>query len=80
MSAADLHHKIADSYLQLFKNLSIEAQSAFIAKLSASLQKPQKASRSVEDYIGAWQSEESATEIIADISANRTFNRKIEEF
>jgi hypothetical protein len=63
MSTLELHSKLADSYLSLLKNLSIEAQLDFLTKFSASLKAPKTPSRGVEYYSGCWQSEQSAEEL-----------------
>ena len=80
MKTLDLQHKLANVYLLLLRNLQVEVQLDFIAKLSTSLKYPKQEKKTVAYYSGIWQSDESAEDIIADIRNARTFNRKIETF
>ena len=72
---------IADYYFELLRNLNSESKIDLISKQSQSLKKGKKEKFiSLEDLFGAYKSEESAEEIIAELRASRTFNRKTENF
>lgn len=71
--------KIIDNYLGLLKNLPPDSKLEIISKLSDSLKSTKKPkSKSLQSVYGAFKSEKSAEEIIAEIREARTFNRKIE--
>lgn len=78
MNTSELHNKIADSYLHLMQNLSVDAKLDLIAKLSLSLKTTNTNKHSIEYYCGSWQTEDTAEEIIDNMRQSRTFNRKIE--
>jgi hypothetical protein len=70
---------IADYYFELLRNLSSDSKLDLISKLSQSLKKSKKEKNiSLEDLYGSYKSNETAEEIIAELRASRTFNRKIE--
>lgn len=80
MKAAHLKFNLVDSYLGLLNNLSTESKLELIAKLSESLKGSQQPTdKSVKDLYGAFISEKSAEEIIAELKASRNFNRKSPE-
>ncbi len=70
---------LADYYYGLLSNLNADIKLDLIAKLSQSLKKSEKEPVvSLESLFGAWKTEESAEELIAEIRASRVNNRKIE--
>jgi len=72
---------IVEGYFKLLNTLSIENKLDLIAKLSASVKSGISDKKSsLEDSFGAFKSEETAEEIIAEIRGSRCFNRQIEEF
>lgn len=76
-TATDIN--IADYYFGFLKNLKHDSKLDLITKLSQSLKNSEKKdSVSLQSLFGAYKSEETAEEIIAEIRASRTFNRKTE--
>ena len=73
--------EIADNFFGLIKNLSVEVKLDLINKIKKSLKasKKETADDSWKELFGAWQSEESAEEIIEDLRASRHTNRHIED-
>lgn len=78
--ASALSNNIIDSYLALIKNLNPKAKLDLISKLTQSLQNDLKQNENLfESAFGAWEGDETADELIADIRDSRTFNRRVEE-
>ena len=70
---------IADYYFGFLENLEHDSKLDLIAKLSQSLKNSEKKETiSLQSLFGAYKSEETAEEIIAELRASRTFNRKTE--
>ncbi len=71
---------IADNYWGMIKNLSADVRLELISRISNSL----KSDKSIEKsdswklLFGAFESEQSADEIIEDLSQSRSTNREIE--
>jgi hypothetical protein len=81
MEAADFKFNLIDSYLGLLRSLSPENKLELISKLSDSLKGSRKPTRkSISDLYGAFISKRSADEILSDLKASRSFNRKTEGF
>lgn len=81
MISSTQHTSLADYYFGLLKNLNADTKLDLIAKLSQSLKKEEKESIpeiTLESLFGAYKSEETAEEIIAELRASRVFNRNIE--
>jgi len=79
MKAADSKFNLVDSYFGLLKNLSQDNKLELIEKLSDTLKGQKKTTvKSLDDLYGAFISEQSADEIIADLKRSRNFSRKIE--
>jgi hypothetical protein len=76
----DINTTLIDGYLRLLGNLSPSDKLDLISKLTLSV-KTDIANRSDSFYkaFGAWESKQSADEIISDIRATRTFNRQTEQ-
>ncbi len=73
------NNSLADYYYQLLSSLNADSKLDLIARLSQSLRKNEKGKDiPLADLFGAYKSEESAEEIIAELRAARTFNRKTE--
>lgn len=81
MEPTSLPVTILDGYLHLLANLPTTSKLDVIARLSASI-KQDITSResSFRQAFGAFESEQSAEDIIADLRASRTFTRQIEAF
>jgi hypothetical protein len=81
MKTVDINTKLIDSYVGLLKNLSISNKLDLISKLTQSLKSDMAKGKSIfYKAYGAWDSNESADELISSIRSTRTFNRNIEEF
>lgn len=80
MKAADINTTLIEGYLRLLDNLSPGSKLDLISKLSLSV-KTDIAERKNTFYkaFGAWDSKQSAEQIIDDIKNSRTFNREIEK-
>lgn len=72
---------IADNFFSMIKNLSADVKLELISKISNSLKGTKKEIRddSWKTLFGAWQSDESAEEMIEMIRASRNTNRQIED-
>ena len=81
MKAIDINTTLIEGYMQLLSNLSSDNKLDLISKLSLSV-KSDISDRKTALYsaYGAWESEQTADEIIEEIHNCRTFNRKIEQF
>lgn len=73
------HNSLADYYFGFLKNLNTDSKLDLISKLCQSLKEPETISEtSLQSLFGAYRSEETAEEIIAELRATRMFNRNIE--
>lgn len=81
MKVIDINTTLIEGYLRLLGNLSQRNKLDLIAKLTRSA-KTDIADRKKSFYkaFGAWESKQSAEEIIANIRNSRSFNRQTEEF
>ena len=71
---------IVDNYFGLIKNLSSDVKLELISRISDSLRESgNQESDSWKKLFGAYKSEQSAEEIIADLRDSRFTNRKIED-
>lgn len=68
-----------EQYWQLLAHLDTDIKQALIERLSKSIKGKEEYQTSIEQAYGAWESEESAEELINEIRSSRTFNRKTEE-
>lgn len=81
MNIAELNKNIVDGYLGLLENLSPSNKLDLISKLTSSIKSDLKRKKSsFREAYGAFESSESAEEIIEDIRNSRNFNRQIESF
>ena len=79
MNSSSQHISLADYYFGFLKNLNSDSKLDLISKLSQSLKESQPVpATSLESLFGAYKSDETAEEIIAEIRASRVFNRNIE--
>jgi hypothetical protein len=72
---------MAENIFRMVKNLSADVKLELISKITDSLKGTKKEAKddSWKKLFGAWESEESAEEIIEDIRASRYTNRQIED-
>ncbi len=83
MKAPPLNNPLLTSYLQLAASLSTDSKLDLIAQLSASVKDELAAARSKNSFakaFGAFESTQTAHELIADLRASRSFTRQIESF
>lgn len=80
MSILDNTNPMIESYVDLFHRLSPQEQAVLLKKLSEEIknEKISSPAASTKDAFGAWQSDQSAEEIVRDIYESRTSNREIE--
>jgi hypothetical protein len=81
MKAMDIDTTLIDGYLRLLDNLSPSNKLDLISKLTLSVKNDiSDRKKSFYEAFGAWESNQSADEIINSIRGSRTFNRQIEQF
>ena len=79
MNTSAHHISLAEYYFGFLENLNADSKLDLISKLSQSLRKDETTQEtSLQSLFGAYKSEETADEIIAEIRASRVFNRNIE--
>ena len=79
MDVSSQYNSLADYYFDFLKNLDAESKLDLISKLSQSLKKKNDTPEtSLQSLFGAYPSEETADEIIAELRASRVFNRNTE--
>ena len=77
------HELVLDGYLRLAANLPFDSKLDLIAKLSAAVKVDVDSAHdklSFKAAFGAFESEQTAEEIIAELRASRTSSRQIEKF
>jgi hypothetical protein len=80
MKAVDINNTIIDGYIRLLDNLSPSNKLDLISKLTLSIKSDiAEKKKSFYKAFGAWESKQTAEEIIKVIRNSRTFNRQIEE-
>ena len=81
MNVIDINTTLIEGYLRLLDNLSPTNKLDLISKLSLSVKSDiSDKKKSFYKAFGAWESKQSADEIISDIRNSRTFTREIELF
>lgn len=82
MKAIDLNSRIIDSYFAFLKGLSKDNKLRLMRKLSNSIKedKEEIKTKEFDQAFGAWESKESAEDLVKSIRKSRNFNRNIEEF
>jgi hypothetical protein len=79
MASIPQNISIADYYFSFLKNLNSNSKLDLISQLSQSLKETDKSKEaSLQSLFGAYKSDETAEEIIAEIRASRVFNRNTE--
>lgn len=78
MESIDINTTLVEGYLRLLSNLSLNNKLDLISKLTLSV-KTDITERKSSFYkaFGAWESKQSADEIIDEIHKSRTFNRRV---
>lgn len=80
MKATDINTTIVDGYIRLLDNLSPGNKLDLISKLTLSVKADiAEKKKSFFNAFGAWDTKQSAEQIINEIRNSRTFNRQIEE-
>ncbi len=80
MKANDINTTLIDGYLRLLANLSPSNKLDLISKLTLSVKTDiSDKSKSFYKAFGAWDSTQTADEMISDIRASRTFKRRTEQ-
>ncbi len=81
MISSTQHRSLADYYYEFLKDLNSDNKLDLISKLSQSLKEKETVPETtLESLFGAYQSDETAEEIIAELRASRLFNRNTEPF
>lgn len=81
MKAIDINTTLIDGYLQMLDNLSPSNKLDLISKLTLSVKTDiTKKKRAFYKAFGAWESNQTADQIISDIRDSRAFTRQIEQF
>jgi hypothetical protein len=79
MAAITQNISIADYYFGVLKNLNSNSKLDLISKLSQSLKESERTEETtLQSLFGAYKSDETAEEIIAEIRASRVFKRNTE--
>ena len=79
MNLSSQYFSVADFYFEILKNLNPDTKLDLISKLSQSLKKSEEEPDvSLQSLFGAYQSEETADEIIEQLRASRVFDRNRE--
>lgn len=81
MKAIDIDTTLIEGYLRLLDNLSTSNKLDLISQLTLSVKTDITArKKSFYKAFGAWESKQSADEIIKDLRNSRILNRQIEQF
>jgi hypothetical protein len=81
MKAIDINTTLIDGYLRLLENLSPSNKLDLISKLTLSVKTDiSEKKNSFFKAFGAWESTETADEIINEIHKSRMLNRQTEQF
>lgn len=76
----DTNQTLIEGYLRLLENLNPDSKLDIISKLTGSIKADiTKRKKTFYEAYGAWESEKSPDEIIAEIRNSRIFNRQIEQ-
>ena len=79
MKTTDINNTIIDGYIRLLDNLSPSNKLDLISKLTLSVKSDiSEKKKSFYEAFGAWNSKQTAEEIIKEIRDSRSFNRQIE--
>jgi len=77
----DINNTLIEGYLQMLENLSANNKLDLISKLSLTIKGNDKVNnKTFYEAFGAWDSSQSAEDIIKEIRKSRILKRKIEKF
>ena len=80
MNTSGQHINLSEYYFELLKNINADSKLDLISKLSQSLKEGEVIPvTSLQSLFGAYKSDETADEIIAQLRASRVLNRNIEK-
>lgn len=80
MKTIDINTTLIEGYMEMLDNLSPSNKLDLISKLTLSVKTDlTERKKSFYKAFGAWDSKQSAEDIIKDIRNSRTFNRQIEQ-
>ena len=79
MDSSTQYKNYTEYYFDILKNLNADSKLDLISQLSQSLKSGKVDSPSLESLFGAYESEETADEIIAEIRSSSISNRHIEQ-
>jgi len=78
MDALNVNSILVNNYVALLQNMSQDHKLELIAKLAQSLKTEKEEGMSMKELFGAFQSEQTADQLIEEIRQSRVFNREIE--
>ena len=78
MDALNVNSILVNNYVALLQNMSQDHKLELISKLAQSLKTEKEEGMSMKELFGAFQSEQTADQLIEEIRAARVFNREIE--
>ena len=79
MKAGELNNKLVEGYLKLLENLTPLTKLELISKLSVSVSTDlKKTNKTFKKSFGAWESSETADELVEQLYNSRTFTRQTE--
>ena len=82
MNISNSKTSISNTYWEMLKDLSSDIKLELIAKLSASLVAKDNTSDTsnwTSEFVGRWEDDRTADEVIEDIRGARTSNREIQQ-
>jgi len=80
MITTDFNQTLLSNHIDLLRNLSSYQKLELISWLSQSLMSTTKKEISLRPLFGAFQSEQSAEQLVAEIQQSRLFNQERETF
>jgi hypothetical protein len=79
MNSLQIPKNLIQTYLDMLQNLHQDSKLELIVKLSETMKSDNIQKESEKSLFGAFQSDESAEELIENLKKARVFNRKIED-
>jgi len=78
MDTLNVNSILVNNYVALLQNMSQDHKLELISKLAQSLKTEKEEGMTMKELFGAFQSEQTADQLIEEIRAARVFNREIE--
>ncbi len=78
MDTLNVNSILVNNYVALLQNMSQDHKLELISKLAQSLKTEKEEGMSMKELFGAFQSEQTADQLIEEIRQSRIFNREIE--